>query len=125
MFQGPEGLLPFPGKQLRDGAARRLDHQGVGVHQRAAQPLGQGPAHGGLAAAGHTDEKQIPGLPLHLGGNLLHPAIRDGGVQKALRRRLGLGHQHPQSVGPAQPSLLRLEEQPGAGGVIDEVKDPL
>ena len=116
---------PPPGRTALGWAARRLDHQGVGVHQGAAQPLGQDPAHGGLAAAGHPDQQQVLGLPLHLGGDLLHLAVGDGGVQKALRRRLGLGHQHPQAVGPAQAPLLRLEEQPGAGGVIDEVKDPL
>ena len=119
MLQAAEGLLSLLGKELRDGAARRFLHQDVGVHQLPAQAASQGLAHRGLAAARHTDQQQIAGVPLHFPGNVRHPLIGDGAALKELRRRLGLGHQHPKAVGPQQPPLLPVQQELGLGRVVD------
>lgn len=90
--------------------------------QGPAQALRQELAHRGLAAARHPDEQQILCLPLHLPGDLLHPALRDRPAQEALRRGLGLSHQHPQPIGTQQAPALRIQQKLGAGGVVNQIK---
>ena len=84
---------------------------------------GQGLADGGLAAAGHADEDDV-----------LHLAAPAGRVMRAIslsamllprnssaaRLAWATSMYRPPGAGDAQ--LLRLEQQSGAGGVIDEVQ---
>ena len=113
------------GDVLPHGHVQDLLQLCVGVHEGAVQLGGQGPAHGGLAAAGHAHQDPV-----------LHPAAQgavgllgaDGGdhlPSEELGGAPGLLGQHvqPPQVGDAQG--LRLLQQSGAGGVIDEVQHPL
>ena len=122
MLPDSEALLPLLGKEVRDGAAGLCLHLVVHIGQGPAQPVRQDLTHCGLAAARHPDKQQILCLPLHLPGDLLHPVVRDRPVQEALRRGLGLGHQHPQPIGTQQAPVLRIQQKLGSGRVIDQIE---
>ena len=124
-FQGPEAIFPRLGEDLRNGHARFFGNEGVGLHHLPAQVPAQGGGHGGLAAAGHTDEDDVPQMAVD---GALHPfqnAVVDDGAGELLAGTLGLGHQHGKAAGVGDPQFLRLKDQGRPGGVIDDVQHPL
>ena len=121
----PEGLFSIARDVIGHGHPDDLFHLPVAVHKGPVQQVGQGLAHGRLAAAGHPDEDAVflpaaqglPGLLRLDGGDGL--AREDAGSAPGL---LGQ-HEQPTHVGDLQG--LSLLHQRRAGGVIDEVQHPL
>ena len=69
--------------------------------------------------------REVAGLPGQLPGDLRHAAVGNGRAGKPLAGRLGLGHQHPQPVGPQQAPPLPVQQELGFGRVVDQIEDPL
>ena len=74
----------------------------------AAQRFAQSGGHGGFAAAGHSDENDVPQSVVH---GALHPPqgfIADHRAGELLAGALGLGHQHGKSACMGNPQLFCL-----------------
>ena len=68
----------------------------------------QSGGHGGFAAAGHSDENDVPQSVVH---GALHPPqgfIADHRAGELLAGALGLGHQHGKSACMGNPQLFCL-----------------
>ena len=107
-FQFPECFLPGLGEDLRDGHPSPLGDQFVSLHYLPVQRFAQSGGHGGFAAAGHSDEDDIPQPLVH---SAFHPRqgfIADGRAGELLAGALGLSHQHGKSPSVGNPQLFCL-----------------
>ena len=72
-LQLPETGLAVPGKDVRNGHSGPLRDEIVGLQHLPAQLCAKSRRHGGLAAAGHSDEDDIPQMSAD---QMLHPLQR-------------------------------------------------
>ena len=106
-FQTEEEIRPFFESQL--------EITGAGT-------LGQELTNPGFSTAGHPDEHPVFHLGPHLGHNGVLDALRDCLTGELLRGLGRLGHQHGEAVGAGNAPRLRLQQESGPGGVVNEVK---
>ena len=118
----PENGLAVLCKNGRDGLARKTDNFLVGIHQLPAELLCKQSADGAFSAPRHSDEDDVR----HLGGERSVDFGNDGVINgrsgKILGGFLGLCHQHPKAVGAGNVERFSIQQQLGAGGVVDHVQ---
>ena len=96
---------------------------GVRIEHLAAERLAERLRHGGLAAAGHTDEDDIHRLALHKVDGMLERAVRRLFAGEDLARADGLRREHHHAVRIGDAEFFRLEQELRAHGIIDEIDD--
>ena len=87
-----------------------MGDQFVSLHHLPAQRFAQSGGHGGFAAAGHSDENDIPQPLVHSAFHPLQGFIADGRAGELLAGALGLGHQHGKSPSVGDIQFLRLQQ---------------
>ena len=120
----PENGLAVLRENLGDGLARKTDNFFVGIHQLSAEPVRQQSADGAFSAPRHSDEDDV----CHLGGegsvDFGNNGVVNGLAGKIFGGFLGLGDQHPKPVGAGNVKCFGVQQQLGAGGVVDHIQHP-
>jgi len=96
---------------------------GVRIEHLAAERLAERLRHGGLAAAGHTDEDDVHRLALHEVDGVLERAGRRLFAGEDLARADGLRREHHHAVRAGDAEFFRLQQKLRAHGIIDEIDD--
>ena len=97
----------------------------VAVYKLPFQHLGGQPPYGGLAAARHPDEHQVPPFGQQLPVNPQHRFFARHRHPKGVLGSSGLGRQHQQPAARGDAQFRRLLAQPGPQGIVDHIRHPL
>ncbi len=108
-------------EDLRNGFPGRFGDGAVEFDDVSAGLLREEFRDGGLATAGHADEDEVRGVSGEFGGQVFDDFVIDLRVEEELVGADRLGDEHPEAVGVGDAERLRLQQQAGAQGVIDDV----